>query len=120
MKVVQKFHYLKTALSGDALQLIETLQIDDKNYDLALQLLKSRFSNRNVMALAHIRALHELSQLTKESFIQLQKCVDTFQKHISSLDVMKIDYSCYLLNNNLSYCHLNITNEILHNQLKSF
>lgn len=43
---VQKFHYLKTSLSGEAEQLLRSVPITAQNYSQAWELLKKRYNNR--------------------------------------------------------------------------
>ena len=43
---IQKFHYLKSALKGNAASVIHSFEITSKNYKESWDLLKSRFDNK--------------------------------------------------------------------------
>jgi hypothetical protein len=52
---IEKMHYLKSSLSGDALHTIENLAISGANYDEAWSLLEKRYGNERLIVQAHIR-----------------------------------------------------------------
>lgn len=45
----QKFHYLRSTMSGQALDLIKALPMTDTNYTLALEKLKKRYDNKSLI-----------------------------------------------------------------------
>lgn len=75
---VQKFHYLRDALKGEAKQVIDSLEISNENYKTALHLLKARFDNKKLIKKAHIASLFNMAVLTKKSYIELRKFLDEF------------------------------------------
>ncbi|GFU82050.1 uncharacterized protein TNCV_517301 [Trichonephila clavipes] len=58
---VDKFNYLKSHLCGNALACINGFPIFDDNYDIALDLLKDRFGNKNMLIDAHLSKLLNLT-----------------------------------------------------------
>lgn len=46
---IQKMHYLKTCLTGEAEHLLQHISITDKNYAVAWETLKERYNNRRVI-----------------------------------------------------------------------
>lgn len=54
---VQKLIYLKLCCKGDALRVIESLEVTAENYVTALESLKKRFENRCAMVNHHIKIL---------------------------------------------------------------
>jgi len=46
---IQRFQYLRTSLSGDARNVVNSLEISDANYDVAWALLKERYDNQRVI-----------------------------------------------------------------------
>ncbi|KAJ8959644.1 hypothetical protein NQ318_021831 [Aromia moschata] len=85
---VQKFHYLKNALKDNAKQVIESLEVSHENYKIAIDLLKTRFDNKKLIKKAHIASLFNISTLTKESYTELRKFLDEFNKHLRALKNM--------------------------------
>jgi hypothetical protein len=45
LDAVQKFHYLRSSLSGTALQVISAFEFTPKSYNHAWELLENRFNN---------------------------------------------------------------------------
>ena len=64
---IQKFHYLKSSLSGEAERLVSNLPMTANNYTIAWKLLVERYENKRLIAASHIRQLLGLKQLYKES-----------------------------------------------------
>lgn len=83
---IQKFHYLRASLDGDAKQVIHSLEFSEKNYNVAWDLLKQRYDNVRLLVQNHIRAIHEIPSLNRESSGELRKMVDTVKKHLRSLE----------------------------------
>lgn len=54
---IQKFQYLRSALKGDALKLIESLTITAANYSVAWQSLLNRYSNKYLLKKKHLQAI---------------------------------------------------------------
>lgn len=74
---IEKFHYLKSSLSGEALSLIHTIDVTGENYDVAWQLLKERFTNKKLLIKKHIQSLFDLTTVNKESSSCLRKLLDS-------------------------------------------
>ncbi|XP_018396623.1 PREDICTED: uncharacterized protein LOC108774892 [Cyphomyrmex costatus] len=89
LTAVQKFYYLKSALSGSASQVIESLQTTNENYDIALELLTNRFSNLRLTIHHHIHELFSTPPIPKESAELLRALLDNFQKHLRVLQQLK-------------------------------
>jgi len=89
LDAVQKFHYLKSALSGSAAQTIHSLQITNENYPIALELLTKRFQNTRLTVHHHVHELFNLSPMPRESAELLRTLSDGFQKHLRVLQQLK-------------------------------
>lgn len=85
---VQKFHYLRSTLRGDALRVIENIETTNINYEIAWNLLKERYENKKLITHNHIKALFEIQSLPKENSTQLRQFLDTIQKHIRALKLL--------------------------------
>lgn len=68
MSNVQKFHYLRLSLEGNAADRINSLQVCDDNYEVAWKLLNERFENKQALIKNHVIAHFELPTLKEESY----------------------------------------------------
>ncbi|XP_047039720.1 uncharacterized protein LOC124644424 [Helicoverpa zea] len=82
---VQKFHYLRSSLSGSALLVIKSLEFSSENYNVAWELLENRFNNNRLLVQTHVKALFSMTSLNKESPNQIRKLIDTVLKNLRSL-----------------------------------
>ncbi|XP_062535030.1 uncharacterized protein LOC134204219 [Armigeres subalbatus] len=82
---VQKFHYLRAALKGEAAQLIESIAISTANYIVAWQALTSRYANDYLLKKRHLQALLDCPRMMRESAEALHSLVDEFQRHTKIL-----------------------------------
>ncbi|XP_062716301.1 uncharacterized protein LOC134291910 [Aedes albopictus] len=82
---IQKFHYLRAAVKGDAAQIIETISISAANYPLAWQALVNRYSNEYLLKKRHLQDLLDIPRMKKETAAALHSTVDEFQRHIKIL-----------------------------------
>ncbi|XP_058840273.1 uncharacterized protein LOC131695773 [Topomyia yanbarensis] len=82
---IQKFHYLRAAVKGEAAQLIESIAICSANYSLAWQALEGRYSNEYLLKKRHLQALFDIPRMKKESAATLHGLVDEFERHTKIL-----------------------------------
>ncbi|XP_018311205.1 uncharacterized protein [Mycetomoellerius zeteki] len=82
---IQKFHYLKSSLKGQAADIIQSLEVSAENYKEAWQMLKKRYDKKRIIIQKHIRALFELQTVSKENFTSLRYLVDGVLKHLRAL-----------------------------------
>ncbi|XP_062713961.1 uncharacterized protein LOC134290779 [Aedes albopictus] len=82
---IQKFHYLRAAVKGEAAQSIESIAISSANYNLAWDALKGRYSNEYLMKKRHLQALFDVPRMKKESATTLHGLVDEFERHVKVL-----------------------------------
>lgn len=78
---IQKMQYLKSALHGEASEVLLSMDITEDNYDSAWQLLKDRYDNKRLIIIKHIRSILDLPYLQKENFASLRQLLDNFNKH---------------------------------------
>lgn len=69
---MQRLQYLRGCLSGDALDIVSSLEISELNYDVAWRLLKERYDNKRVTVNAHVKAIVELPAMNKENVSELR------------------------------------------------
>lgn len=91
---IQKFHYLKSSLSGNALLVIESLEFSANNYPVAWELLLNRYNNHKLLIHNHVKALFSLKALTNESPSSLRRLIDSVLKNIRALKSLgePVDY----------------------------
>lgn len=82
---VQKFHYLRSALTGSALQVIKALEFSAANYVIAWELLENRYNNTNLLIHNHVKALFSMHAITKESPSHIRKLIDSVLKNLRTL-----------------------------------
>ncbi|XP_058827609.1 uncharacterized protein LOC131687534 [Topomyia yanbarensis] len=82
---IQKFHYLKSAVTGEAAQIIESFAISATNYSLAWQALVGRYANEYLLKKRHLQAMLEIQWIKKETTASLHGIVDEFERHTKIL-----------------------------------
>ncbi|XP_062703895.1 uncharacterized protein LOC134286308 [Aedes albopictus] len=73
LPAVEKFHYLKGCLAGEAKALIDPLKITRDNYLVAWQTLLKRYNNNKLLKKKQVQAMIKLPSLIKESATDLHK-----------------------------------------------
>ncbi|XP_053698496.1 uncharacterized protein LOC128745446 [Sabethes cyaneus] len=100
LPAVEKFHYLRSQLEGEALAVIDTLPLTAANYTVAWELLTKRYTNSKFLRKRQVQALFELPTVKRESSAELHSLLDSFEKIVKSLDQVtpeKADYKDMLL-----------------------
>ncbi|KAJ8976397.1 hypothetical protein NQ317_003947 [Molorchus minor] len=83
---VQKFVYLKSALSNEPLNLIDKLQLTNENYTVALNILNERYDNKLVIINNHIRNLLEVPPVNRN----LREFITHTKQHLNSLESLNV------------------------------
>ncbi|XP_049308683.1 uncharacterized protein LOC125777638 [Bactrocera dorsalis] len=83
---LEKFQHLRSCLKGAALDTIQSLEMRDENYTIAMKLLSQRFSNRRLIFQAHIQELFGLQRVsTDKKSGELRSLVDKLVSHVRAL-----------------------------------
>lgn len=82
---VEKFFYLKSFLSGEPLYAIANLQVTNDNYSNAWTILTDRYENKRLIVYNYVKDLFDCPKLIKESYSELRKLYDLFNKNLRSL-----------------------------------
>lgn len=85
LDAVQKFHYLRSSLSGTALQVISAFEFTPNNYNHAWELLEGRFNNTRLLVQNHVKSLFNMPSLKLDSSLSIRKLVDTVNRNIRAL-----------------------------------
>ncbi|XP_018371752.1 PREDICTED: uncharacterized protein LOC108766753 [Trachymyrmex cornetzi] len=72
LAAVQKFHYLRSSLKGEALDIIKSIDITTENY-----------------VEDHVRQLVELPHITRENHVQLRTLLSNALKHLRALKALE-------------------------------
>nr|XP_049466945.1 uncharacterized protein LOC125908302 [Anopheles coluzzii] len=83
---IQKFHYLRAALKGEAAQVIEAITISASSYELAWKTLAERYSNEYLLKKRHLQAMFGITPAKRESATTLHQLVDEFERHKKTLN----------------------------------
>ena len=81
---VQKFHYLRTQLLGNAAHVTDNLPLTDKNYEHSVAVLKDRFGQPYKLVSAHMDALMNLPK-PANNLASLQAFHDKLESHMRTL-----------------------------------
>ncbi|XP_055613234.1 uncharacterized protein LOC129759737 [Uranotaenia lowii] len=68
LTAMDKFFYLRSALTGEALQEVSSVEMTAANYDVAWAALKRRYENRKLIVKNYINALFNVEVIRKESY----------------------------------------------------
>lgn len=82
---VQKLHYLKSSLSGEAEALLRHIPTTDANYDEAWSTLKKRFSNKRFVVNALLKRMMNQKPVATESSQSVKSILDTTNECLSAL-----------------------------------
>ncbi|CAI6374547.1 unnamed protein product [Macrosiphum euphorbiae] len=85
---VEKFFYLRSAVTGDAQNCIRCIETTSSNYEMAWNKLKKRYSNKKVLVQTHVKAMFELEPVTSKSSAKLRQFTDALTGHMSALETL--------------------------------
>ena len=89
---VDKFYYLRSVLSGEAMGVIEGFPPTKENYAQAVALLKERFGNASCIISSHMDAILKLPNISAADDTKgVRKVYDRLETHIRSLQALGID-----------------------------
>jgi len=84
----QKFYYLRSCVTGAALDLIKAVPMTDANYDVAIMQLKQRYDNKSLTIQSHIRSLLESPYVENAIAIELQQLHSHVCTHVAALKAL--------------------------------
>ncbi|XP_052561950.1 uncharacterized protein LOC120426986 [Culex pipiens pallens] len=82
---VQKFHYLRSSLVGEAAGKIANQEISAQGYAIAWETLTKYYNDKNLLRKKHIRTLLKYPKIPNDSVEALHRIVDDFQCHTQIL-----------------------------------
>ena len=90
-----KLEYLKTQCEGPAYQAIADLELSDANYQIAVDILKGRFGQRQIISNSHIDALLKINLVKSGDVIELRKFYGAIEIHCRGLQSLGVDPKAY-------------------------
>ncbi|XP_060836335.1 uncharacterized protein LOC132918997 [Rhopalosiphum padi] len=85
---VQKFSYLRSTLSGQALDVIKGIPITENNYEVAVRKLQQRYDNKGLVIQSHIRAILDCKHVESTSGLHLQNLHSDVSAHVAALEAL--------------------------------
>ncbi|XP_072934806.1 uncharacterized protein [Epargyreus clarus] len=85
MDNIDKLHYLRASLKGNALLVIDNLDFRGDNYNIAWELLCQRFYNKRLLINNHVQAIFSVESFHKESSASLRYIIDVTNKNLRAL-----------------------------------
>lgn len=82
---VQRLHYLKTNLTGEAESMLRHISIDAANYESALETLKSRYENTRLTI--QLKQLAALPAVDNESSVAVKRLLDGTMEVVQALNL---------------------------------
>ena len=93
---ITKFRHLKTLLEGPAAAALTGIQITSANYTEAIDILKQRFAQKQVIVNAHMESLLNLQAVSRERDIKaLRKLYDNIESNVRSLKTLGVNFEQY-------------------------
>ncbi|XP_058840021.1 uncharacterized protein LOC131695495 [Topomyia yanbarensis] len=89
LSAVQKLHYLRSSLKGDASRLISSIAISADNYAIAWKIISDRYENTGYLVKQHMSALFRVPSVRRGSASALSELADEFNRHVGILDKLE-------------------------------
>ncbi|XP_018359963.1 PREDICTED: uncharacterized protein LOC108759145 [Trachymyrmex cornetzi] len=86
---VEKLQYLRSSLSGDASDSVESLELTGENFMVAWRILSERYDRIRVIVQSHIQAVMDIPCIRKESHSELKSLINITIKHVNALKSLK-------------------------------
>lgn len=101
ISMIDKFNYLKGCLKGEALSAVAGLALNSKYYKEAIDILKDRFGNEQVLISAHMESLLRISKIKSRDNVKglhmLYNHVESCVRNLKSLKLDTTGYSSLLI-----------------------
>ena len=90
---IDKFNYLRSLLEGNAYEAVAGLALSEANYGEAVEILKKRFGNRQLIISKHMESLLSINAVTSDS--DLRRLYDQSEANIRSLKALGVEPESY-------------------------
>ena len=93
---VDKFNYLRSLLDGAAFDAIAGLTLSSANYQQAIEIIRKRFGNKQVIISKHMDTLMNMDAISSDRNLRdLRRLYDNTESHVRSLRSLGIDAASY-------------------------
>lgn len=86
----QKLYLLKAHLTGDALLLIDYLEVTAANYTVGWNTIERRYNNKRIIVESHIESFLRLPKMKTESAVELRQLVDKVRESTGCLEALNV------------------------------
>ena len=86
MTPFQKFYHLRSALTGKAARTIQSLDITEPNYSIAINILRDKFDCHRQICARHWHALLYYPKMATETPESVEDLVETFKINLKALE----------------------------------
>lgn len=86
---IQKFHYLKSCLSGKAAKIIQSLSISANSYTIAWNMLKEKYDNKRYIIHQHIKGIVNLPAVSRSDHSRLSDLLNQVFTHTEALKLLE-------------------------------
>ncbi|XP_055604125.1 uncharacterized protein LOC129752361 [Uranotaenia lowii] len=83
---IDKFTYLRSSVTDEALQEISSIELTAANYQVAWNVLEKRYENKKLIVKAHLDALFAIEPIRREHSESLNRLISDFDKNLQMLD----------------------------------
>lgn len=90
---IQKFQYLKSSLTGEALHVIGGLVTTTANYNNAWDLLKHNYENKKLLINTHLNQLLDFPGISKNKPTTIRQLVVHARTHLKALQTLELSVS---------------------------
>ena len=96
LSVIEKFNYLRSLLEGTAYDAVAGLALSAVNYEQAVETLKKRFGNKQLIVSKHMETLLSFSAVTADNHLRdLRRLFDQAEANIRSLRALGVEPESY-------------------------
>lgn len=87
---IEKYHYLRLHLDGEAKTIIESVSLSANNYKIAWQLMNDTYDNKNLLVYNHLKQLVSIPQMNISNSSGLRSLSNQISKHLNSLSELGV------------------------------
>jgi hypothetical protein len=94
---IDKLHYLKASLKGEASNKAKIFEIDGLNYQKAWELLERSYEVKRILVARHLSLILNLPTVEKENTSEISRLADDMQQHVASLNTLGVSVGSEML-----------------------
>lgn len=88
----EKLYYLRSYLTGEALQIVNKLPVTNDNFEIALELLDKRFNNKKQIVNSHIHQLFNVPSIDKCNQVNLRRFINNSKSVLDSISNLNLSH----------------------------